>query len=164
MFRKIVLRGIVGCVAGIVIGAISAVLLMEIVPQDWIETWKTETNLEVRHLAWILWAVLACAITSLSICFGGNELGRSAAIVVRGILCGCVVATTLTLFAAWFKDEWPFRVKAPQTMIDIGGNYLLPGFGMIGGVLGRFVAPRLEAKLKTPQNHEMNASCGSRPS
>ncbi len=62
MLRKIVLRGIVGCVAGIVIGAISAALLMSIAPRDWIETWKTETKLEVHHLAWILWAALAGAI------------------------------------------------------------------------------------------------------
>jgi hypothetical protein len=164
MLRKIVLRGIVGCLAGVVIGAITAALLMSIVPQDWIETWKFETNLDVHHLAWILWATLAGAITLLSICFGGKQLGQSTAFVFRGILFGCVAATMLTLVAAWFNDEWPFRVKAPQTMIDIGRNYLLPGFGTIGGVLGRIVGSRFEAKLKTPQNHEMHASCGSRPS
>ncbi len=159
MLRKVVLRAIVGCVAGTVIGAISAALFMSITPKDWIETWKTETNLEVHHLAWILWATFTGVIAFLSICFGGIQLGRSTAFVIRGILCGCVVATMLTLLAAWFNDEWPFRGKAPQTMIDLGRNYLLPGFAIVGGILGRIMGPRLETKLKAPQKLDKSGHC-----
>lgn len=164
VLRQIVFRVIIGCLAGMVIGAISAALLMSASPKDWIETWKTETHLEEHQLAWILWAAVAGVIALLSLSVGGIDLGRRAGFVIWGILCGCVVATALTLFAAWFSDEWPFRVKAPQTAIDIGRNFLLPGFAILGGILGRILGPRLEAKLRTPQSKEIRAHCGSRRS
>lgn len=140
MVRNIVSRGITGCVSGIVIGAVSAAMLISMTPQGWIETWESETTLEGHHLAWFLGAAIAGALILLSICSGGKQFDRSAAFTLRGILYGCLVATTLTLVAAWFNGQWPFRVKAPQTIIDIGRNYVLPVSAVVGGVWGRMRA------------------------
>ena len=157
--RQIVWRGVIGIITGTVIGAVSAAMLMSASPKEWLDIWKTKTNFEVYHLTWILWGAVTGIVTLLSLTIGGINFGRRAAFVIRGILCGCLTGTMLTLSAAWFNDEWPFRVKAPQTMIEIGRNFVLPGFAVIGGILGRIYFARLET-----QNKKMHTSCGSRVS
>jgi hypothetical protein len=146
VLRRIVWRSIIGLGAGIVIGAISAVLLVTVLPKEWIGTWKTETKLDEYHLAWILWAAVTGIVAIVSLFMGCINLGRRFAFVIRGVLCGCVAGTMLTFFAAWLRDEWPFPVKGPETMISIGRNFVLPGFAVIGGIVGRIWIACLERR------------------
>lgn len=158
MIKRFFIRGIVGIIAGAIIGLTCAALLMSSVPDQWIETWKTETGLQEHHIAWLLWGSIAFAVVILSMTFGGIYLGRRAAFITRGILCGCLIATVTALGAAWFSDEWPFRVKAPQTSIAIGRSCLLPACAIIGGLMGQYLAARRDRKNEKPQNNGLHAS------
>lgn len=155
---KMILRSIIGIFAVVVIGAVSAALLMWSAPDERIENWRTTTGLEEHHLAWLLWVIIAAITTILAATLGGLNLGRYASFIAQGILGGCVAGTILTLGSAWFNDEWPFRSKAPQTSIDIGRTYLIPTFAIIGGFLGRYVVVQFGHCHGRPQNKRLHPS------
>jgi ABC-type Fe3+-siderophore transport system permease subunit len=162
VIKPLLIRGVVGIIAGAIIGVVLAVLLTLAAPDQWIDTWTTETGLEEHHIARLLCASIATIITFLSLTLGSVNLGRQASLLAWGILCGCFAATALTLGAAWFDNEWPFRVKTPQTTIGFGRCYLLPAGAVIGGFSGMYIAARRSRRHKRQKNHTMHPGSGGR--
>ena len=93
-------RFVIGAIAGIVTGFVSAAMLKSAAPNEWFDLSKDLSGFSERELARILWATIATGMALVSWLFGGKDLGNRVHRVVQGALYGCITATLLTLVIA----------------------------------------------------------------
>ncbi len=132
-------RLLVGAFAGVIVGALVATFAVSYFPErDLSQSLAEHENAERRFRLTVL-SITAALVTLLAVFAGNLQLRARTRTIMIGVLTGVACAVIAAHVAAYARDEWPFRGKAPQTAVTWGRNVGVPVLGLFGGLIANYV-------------------------